>query len=532
MTKVIKADTDKIRDDTAAMKRDTAQILQEIVKLKGELEEKLPNTGSLFIMQRFLGSLTTYAESSRGDGSTGEMGEELHIPTQLEHYIPPIGFLDSSQSGSSPTLASQTHYDAMSISTPSLSQASSLLDIEIIMPPDLSLLSFDDLEKKSNSGVPKFQGVADPFTISDLQYFTEGHADLVYALCRVGSLVISGSRDTSIRIWDTRSGRLRHQPLSGHRGSVHCVIADETRDLLVSGDNKGRIISWKLSTGALQQDFPKAHESCVVGVALNKRYLVSASHDRTAKVWDRNTLLAHEEGGKSDISPKKVLRCHTSAILALVLTEEKAITAGNDCRIRVFDLDSGACLKTISSHKNFIATLALCQDKRHVISAGEDRYILIHDIESGDLVAKLEGGHRDIVRTLLVVPSSTIFISGSYDETVVIWAQNEDGNWKQERVLDVPKAQRSLGLDKLVRQRGYDLTESLRNAAEAGKDAGVFSDSKVFALCSNGRQILCGAGSTILGWDFDDTAVSGIGSRTRNVSPRAFSTTFEGKEAG
>lgn len=521
MTKNIKADTTALLGDTAELKGGATQILREIAKLERKLEEKLPNPGSLYIMQKFLGSITTYAASSRGCDSAKDMNEEPKRFTPFEPCVLPIDALVPPQSEFSSALEGHFNSKHESISASSLSQTASLFDIELITSPDLSLLPFPfekDFSEFTLSDVPTFEGTAIPFTISDRQYSSEEHTDLVYALCQVGDLVISGSKDKSIRIWDATSGRLRHQPLLEHRSSVHCIIADETQDIFISGDSAGRILSWQLSTGALQQDISKAHHGCVMGVALNDRYFVSASHDCTAKVWDRSIVLAHGDTKGGEPFPRKVLRGHTSAILALVLTDEKAITAGKDCKIRVFDLDTGTCLKKISSHENLIVTLAICKDQQHVISAGADPDILIHNVDSGDIIARLESGHGHIIRSLLFIKDEDIFVSGSYDKTVVIWQQDGVGNWERERVLDVSKAQRNLGLDKQAQQNDYDLAKSIQHAVKRGKDVDAQSRSMVFSLCSNGRQILCGAGSTILGWDFDDGAYAPI-LEAKSVTP-------------
>jgi len=98
----IKADTQEIRDDTAAIpgiKEDTTQILVEIARLQAKLPENVGLQGldghgsSGFMLQRYLNNLTTYAETAY-DSSDGELEEETAPSTpravaeqeEIEHH--------------------------------------------------------------------------------------------------------------------------------------------------------------------------------------------------------------------------------------------------------------------------------------------------------------------------------------------------------------------------------------------------------------------------------------------------------------
>ena len=85
----IKADTQEIRDDTAAIpgiKEDTTQILVEIARLQAKLPKNVELQGpeghrsSGFMLQRYLDNLTTYAETAY-DASDEELEEETASST-------------------------------------------------------------------------------------------------------------------------------------------------------------------------------------------------------------------------------------------------------------------------------------------------------------------------------------------------------------------------------------------------------------------------------------------------------------------
>jgi WD40 repeat protein len=298
-------------------------------------------------------------------------------------------------------------------------------------------------------------------------------------------------------------------PLIGHDSSVFGVAVDETSDFLVSCGGNGSIIAWKLSTGTRSGSIAQAHTDSILSIKLNKQYVVSTSKDCTAKIWSRSALETPGERRLSEPFPHSVLRSHPAPINDVLLTDSEVITACGDRQIRVFDMDSGACLRTMSSHEKPVVSLALSADGQYIVSAGGDADIVIHHKNSGHTIDRLQG-HEDLIRAILTIPGESLIVSGSYDETVAIWAFNEDGSWKKERSLDIKETQRALGLDMKERQRSLDFTENIRKAIETGAQAAALSSGRVFCMLYREQQVLCGAGCTIVGWDFRDDAVMDV----------------------
>ena len=59
------------------------------------------------------------------------------------------------------------------------------------------------------------------------------------AIGRIGDrdVIVSGSWDKTVRVWDAAIGRPRGEPLTGHTGSVNAVAIGRIgdRDVIVSG---------------------------------------------------------------------------------------------------------------------------------------------------------------------------------------------------------------------------------------------------------------------------------------------------------
>ena len=500
MSRDIKVDTSNILTNTAEIKEDISQILQQIAKLQARLPDEVQDD-TRFKLQRYLDSLTDYAESSLERDTTHGPDDASSTHTPLEERLALVDEDIPIHHATTSTTA-QIHEPFASISK-----------LDPSAQATIHHMSHRDVIKNGtktpiapsfiSSDVSWCKCPANPISIPHPQHGSEGHTDMVYSLCQTEDLIISGSRDNSIRVWKVGTRRLAYSPLLGHESSVFGLIADHETDTLFSGGGNGSLIIWKLSTGGLQKIINQAHGDSILALKLNSRYVVSTSKDRTAKVWARSALQRLGERQGSQLLPHSVLRGHAGAVNSVVLTESEAITGCGDRTIRVFDIESGTCIKQISSHEKMIASLALSPDGQYIISAGGDEDIFIHHKQSGCLVSRLRG-HDELTRTLMVIQAENLIVTGSYDESVAIWAYSDEGAWRKERSLDVKETQRVLGLDLKQQQRNLDFTSNVRTAVVTGTEAAALSSGVVLCMLSTGKQILCGAGCTIVGWEFED----------------------------
>ncbi|OCK86569.1 uncharacterized protein K441DRAFT_599063 [Cenococcum geophilum 1.58] len=66
-------------------------------------------------------------------------------------------------------------------------------------------------------------------------YSFTGHTEAIRCVLFTGDLtVVSGSKDTALRVWDTGSGACMHT-LNGHANTILCLTLRD--NLLISGSN-------------------------------------------------------------------------------------------------------------------------------------------------------------------------------------------------------------------------------------------------------------------------------------------------------
>ena len=125
-------------------------------------------------------------------------------------------------------------------------------------------------------------------TINESVITLADHKDSVWtvAFSPNSRILASGSRDHSIVLWDSTTGR-KIQELNGHTNEVISLDFDPSGNFLASGGNDNSVIIWNVSNGKLERSFA-VHDDNIVGVKFihaGKR-LVSCSLNGSIIYWD------------------------------------------------------------------------------------------------------------------------------------------------------------------------------------------------------------------------------------------------------
>ncbi|KAI9327236.1 WD40-repeat-containing domain protein, partial [Zopfochytrium polystomum] len=114
-----------------------------------------------------------------------------------------------------------------------------------------------------------------------------GHSASVRAIAGHGRVLISGSYDCTVRMWDLVSGECVRVFL-GHRERVYSVGYCHELERAVSGSLDASVRVWCTKTGAALFNL-EGHTSLVGLLELSPKYLVSAAADTTLRVWSPTT---------------------------------------------------------------------------------------------------------------------------------------------------------------------------------------------------------------------------------------------------
>lgn len=164
----------------------------------------------------------------------------------------------------------------------------------------------------------------------------KGHTNGIICLQFDENVLITGSYDATIKVWDLETCKVI-RTLRGHDSGIRCLQFDDTK--LISGSMDTTIKVWNWHTGDCISTY-NGHNGGVIGLHFDSALLASGSVDATIKIWnfeDKSTF---------------VLRGHTDWVNAVKIDSDSrtVFSASDDCTVRLWDLDSGACIKTFEGH--------------------------------------------------------------------------------------------------------------------------------------------------------------------------------------
>ena len=198
--------------------------------------------------------------------------------------------------------------------------------------------------------------------------------------------------------------------------------------LIASSADDGMIKLWDTISFRCVKVF-KGHTAGVRSLALlGNGDLVSASWDKTIRIWPTRNLVSQYNGDDKVIPINEssvTLKGHINAVLVVhVLPDGVTIASGStDYTIKLWDSETGACVKTFNGHNGEVLALACKADNKTVISGGSDRVIKLWNAEK-KLNSCIEtlSGHTGPVWCIKLLQDDDTLASGSSDKTIKIWS--------------------------------------------------------------------------------------------------------------
>jgi WD40 repeat protein len=237
-----------------------------------------------------------------------------------------------------------------------------------------------------------------------------GHSAEVYGVAWGANLLVTGSRDASVKLWDDSVFRER-LTLSGHSNTVMRVAVNAGATRLATTSTDGTVRVWDAASGREQLSLT-GHHKRVTGVRFsqNDSVLATASSDGTARLWDVSP------GGELP-----ALMGHSGDLLAVSFdsTGELIVTGSADYTARVWDVSSGKLLREISPDRGAVAAVAFApRGTRLAVAAGSS--VLLYGNWADSSPRELRG-HRGPVTDVAFSPDGKVLATASADSDVVLW---------------------------------------------------------------------------------------------------------------
>jgi len=284
--------------------------------------------------------------------------------------------------------------------------------------------------------------------------------------------------------------------LRGHEGRVHSVSFSTDGKRMVSASEDKTVKVWDAATGAELMTL-RGHSDQVAGVAFSPdgKRIVSGSADNTIRVWDAATG-----------DELMTLHGHEGCVRAVSfsLDGKRIVSGSHDCTAKVWDAATGAELMTLPGHEGDVFSVAFRPNGEQIISAGHT--IKVWDVATGAEVLTLRG-HKRGVADVAFSPDGKRIVSASGDETIKVWdaASGAEVMTLRGHTKGLSSVAFSLDGRKIVSGGGRDNTVRVWDAATGtevmtlrGHGGRIFS----VAFSPDGRRIVSGSGDkTIRVWD-------------------------------
>jgi serine/threonine protein kinase len=238
------------------------------------------------------------------------------------------------------------------------------------------------------------------------------------------------------------------QTLKGHSSMVQAIAISPDGQFIASGSNDKTIKLWQVGTGKLVRQLGRwvsGHSNMVHSVAfspislnssyqgqsgksagstdLNSRILASASWDNTIRLWDVNT-------GKEI----RTLTGHSNWVNSVAFSRDgKLLLSGSaDCTIKLWQVQTGIEIQSFIGHSDSVSSVAYSprtttttnSQDRHLLASGSNDYsIKLWQVYSGRNISTLIG-HSFFVNCIAFSHDGEMLASGSGDNTIKLWNVN------------------------------------------------------------------------------------------------------------
>ncbi|MBD2208271.1 hypothetical protein H6G27_00095 [Nostoc linckia FACHB-104] len=156
-----------------------------------------------------------------------------------------------------------------------------------------------------------------------------------------------------------------------------------------------------------------------------QRLLTQAQQCKTPGLLPQTASLTSPGG-----SLVRTLVGHSGEVNAVALTPDGkyVISASNDKTLKVWNWQTGQQLRTIKGHSGGVNALVLIPDSNYVISGSRDTTLKVWNWQTGEELRTFKG-HSAKVYTVALTPDGNYVISGSLDTKVKVW------NWQIGEVI-------------------------------------------------------------------------------------------------
>lgn len=225
----------------------------------------------------------------------------------------------------------------------------------------------------------------------------------VWAVCGWGDLIATGFT-CEIDVWNWKEEKLANCLKTAHEGLIVALCMQGPTMCSAGTDNSIKVwdlVRWECRSTMTEQN------GYILDLAMDGNFLLSAISYSTSKLWDLSRAICIHRFDREDHCVHRCICISQNSCLA--------VSVASEARIKIWDLQSQTCLKTITELPSVVTCLDMSDD---FVVAGIDSKVHVFKSPAWGLSLVLSG-HKGMVTSVKL--DEKRLLSGADDGTIILW---------------------------------------------------------------------------------------------------------------
>ncbi|KAH8236451.1 hypothetical protein KR026_002413, partial [Drosophila bipectinata] len=235
---------------------------------------------------------------------------------------------------------------------------------------------------------------------------------LTTSLIGILKAIASSSLDSSMCLWDARTGDRKHLLTFGPV-DLWTVGFSPCDKYVISGLNDGKISMYSVETGKAEQTLDAQNGKYTLSIAYSPdgKYIASGAIDGIITIFD-------VAAGKV----AQTLEGHAMPVRSLCFSpnSQMLLTGSDDGHMKLYDVAHSDVVGTLSGHASWVLCVSFSDDGKHFASSSSDRSVKVWDTSERKCLHTFTE-HSDQVWGVRYSPGNDKVASASEDKSLNIY---------------------------------------------------------------------------------------------------------------
>lgn len=209
--------------------------------------------------------------------------------------------------------------------------------------------------------------------------------------------------------------------LIGHKSGLSFASYSPDGNYIVTASFDKLAKVWDTRTGQFLFDIPGYGEFISFAFfSPDGQFIITASNDNFAKIWDAKSgqFLFDLKSKKTFFNDKNHTRFVNSALYSP--DGNYIVTSSNDNLAKIWDAKNRNVLINLKGHKDYVNFATFSPDGKYIVSVSNDNLAKVWDAKTGQFLFDLKG-HSHWVRFASFSPDGNYIVTASADALAKVW---------------------------------------------------------------------------------------------------------------